>query len=82
MTKKIVGDMLIWAEDMDQLIERTRIILERCREHSITISRKKLELGSKINFAGHVMSADGIQPDKKKNMQQLVASHDPGRPKT
>ena len=64
--KKIVNDMLIWAEDMDQLMERTHIILGRCREYNITISRKKLELGSKINFAGHIISADGIQPDKEK----------------
>ena len=58
--------MLIWAEDMDQLIERTRIILERCREHNITISRKKLELETKMNFAGHIISAEGIQPDEEK----------------
>ena len=31
--KKIVGNTLIWAEKMDQLIERTCIILDRCREH-------------------------------------------------
>ena len=63
--KKIVGDTLIWAEDMNQLIEHTRI-LGRYREHNITISKKKLELGSKINFAGHIISADGIQPDEEK----------------
>ena len=70
-----VDDMLIWAEDMDQLIERTHIILSRCREHNITISKKKLELGSKINFAGHIISAD----QTKRNMQQLAVSHDPSQ---
>ena len=64
--KKIVDDTLIWAEDMNQLMERTRIILSRCREYNITISRKKLELGSKINLEGHIISADGIQPDEEK----------------
>ena len=54
--KKILDGTLIWAEDMDQLMERTRIILGRCREYNITISKKKLELGSKINFAGHIIS--------------------------
>ena len=33
----------------------------RCREYNITISRKKLELDSKTNFAGHIISADGIR---------------------
>ena len=61
-----MDNTLIWAEDMDQLMERTRIILGRCREYNITITKKKLELGSKINFAGHIISADGIQPDEEK----------------
>ena len=62
--KKIVDNTLIWAEDMDKLMERKRIILGRCREYNITIFRKKLELGGKINFAGHIISADGIQLDE------------------
>ena len=64
--KKIVDDTLIWEENVDQLMERTRVILGRCRGYNITISKKKLELGSKINFAGHIISADGIQPDEEK----------------
>ena len=54
--RKIVDDTLIWAENMNELMDRTRIILERCRESNITISKKKLELGSSINFAGHIIS--------------------------
>ena len=56
----------ILAENMNELMERTRIILERCRESNITISKKKLELGSSINFAGHIISDKGIRPDDKK----------------
>ena len=48
------------------MYKRQRIILGRYREYNITISRKKLELGSKINFAGHIISADSIQPDEEK----------------
>ena len=51
---------------MDQQIEPTCIILERYREHKITISKKKLELGSKTNFAGHIISGDDIQRDEEK----------------
>ena len=51
---------------MEELVSRTRVILDRCRENNITISKKKLELGRKINFAGHIIFDDGIQPDDEK----------------
>ena len=47
-------------------MERTRIILNRCKEHKITISRKKLELGTELGFAGHIVSQNGIRPDDDK----------------
>ena len=61
-----MDDTLIWAKDMEELVDRTRIILDRCRENNITISRKKLELGKRIHFAGHIILDEGIQPDKEK----------------
>ena len=64
--RKIVDDTLIWAKDMEELVNRTRIILDRCRKNNITISRKKLELGKRIHFAGHIISDEGIQPDEEK----------------
>ena len=63
--RKIVDDMLIWAENMNELLDRTRIILERCRDSNITISKKKLELGSSINFAGHIISDKGIRTRRR-----------------
>ena len=47
-------------------MERTRVILNRCKEHNITISRKKLELGTELGFAGHIVSHNGIRPDDDK----------------
>ena len=64
--RKIMDDTLIWAKDMEELVNRTRIILDRCRKNNITISQKKLELGKRIHFAGHIISDEGIQPDKEK----------------
>ena len=43
-----------------------RVILNRCKEHNITISRKKLELGTELGFAGHIVSQNGISPDDDK----------------
>ena len=49
--RKIVDDTLIWAGKYAELIPRVKIVLDRCRQHNITISKKKLDMGSEINFA-------------------------------
>ena len=49
-----------------ELQERAMIILERCRDLSITILLKKLELGKEITFAGHIIRQAGIRPDDSK----------------
>ena len=48
--RKIVDDTLIWAQSMDELMERTRVVLQRCQKYGVTISKKKLELGKRINY--------------------------------
>ena len=63
---KIVDDILLQAPDLSTLLKRIRLVLDRCRELGITISLKKLEVGQKIKFAGHIVSADGVQPDPEK----------------
>ena len=58
-TRKIVDDILIWAETEEELMERTRVILNRCKEHNITISRKKLELGTELGYVDFRISIYG-----------------------
>ena len=67
--RKIVDDTLIWAPDWETLHARCRVVLNRCKEHGITISLRKLELGTSIPFAGFVVSSTGLRPDP-----QLVAA--------
>ena len=63
---KIVDDTIIWAKDEKELEDRVETVLKRCEENNITISRKKLELGDSIHFAGHIISDRGICPDDEK----------------
>ena len=63
---KIVDDIIIWATTPDEMWTRINIVLERCKSNNITISRKKLEIGEEIEFAGHVISSKGIRPDPSK----------------
>ena len=63
---KIVDDTIIWAENEAELEERVSTVLQRCADNNITISRKEFELGSTIQFAGHIISDGGIRPDDEK----------------
>ena len=65
-TQKIVDDILVCAPDYETLQERLEIILQRCKEQNIAISRKKLEIGEKINFAGFTLTPEGVTPDPEK----------------
>ena len=46
--RKLVDDTIIWAENEEDLVIRTRTVLERCKANKITISRKKFEFGNEI----------------------------------
>ena len=63
---KIVDDTIIWAATESEMEERVSTVLQRCAKNNITISRKKFELGSSIQFAGHLISDGGIRPDDEK----------------
>ena len=64
--RKIVDDILVWAESLPQLVVRVKVIAERCKHINIVLSRKKFEIGSEIAFAGLMISARGIKPDPER----------------
>ena len=45
-TKKIVDDILIWAPTIDQLETRISCVLQKCADIHVTISRKKITIGT------------------------------------
>ena len=49
-TQKIVDDILICGETMDELIDTIRQVLQKCREHNIVISEKNLPLEQQSNL--------------------------------
>ena len=63
---KIVDDIIVTAPTPDVLEERIRQVLERCRNHKITISRKKFQINTAVKFAGHIITAEGVKPDPDK----------------
>ena len=64
--QKIVDDILIEAPSLKVLYVRIRAILKKCEDMRVTISKKKLKIGSTIEFAGFLVSGDGVRPDPEK----------------
>ena len=65
-TQKCVDDILISAPDMDTLMQRISQVLYGCRKNGITISHKKLKIGTELPFAGYIVGGDGVKPNPKK----------------
>ena len=64
---KLVDDILVQAADWDQLWERASALFERCREMGMTLSEKKMQVGSTVKFAGFVIKEGGdVVPDPAK----------------
>ena len=61
--RKLVDDILIQAPDLQTLHERIQALLERCKANNFTLSRKKLEIGETVEFAGQIVSPLGVQPN-------------------
>ena len=47
---KIVDDIIIWATTTEEMWSRINIVLERCKAHNITISRKNWRSVKKLNL--------------------------------
>ena len=61
-----MDDILVWGSTLQELKERVIAILNRCMEHNITISKKKVEFGRKVGFAGFEVSEAGVTPTRER----------------
>ena len=64
--RKLVDDILISAPTVDVLTERIIALLEHCRQHNFILSKRKFEIGNAVDFAGHVISSEGVFPQDHK----------------
>ncbi len=57
-------DIVIWSDgDEVEHMRRVRVVPERLRSKGAQLSPKKIKLGMhKLEFLGHVVSADGVEP--------------------
>ena len=63
---KCIDDLLVAQVDEEVFLDRIREVLEICRNHGITLSRKKMQTGRRVLFAGYIISDKGIEADPAK----------------
>ena len=74
-----LDDVVIFADSIDQLIDRIQLVFQRIKLANIKLNPKKCELlQQSINFLGHIISPEGLSPDQSK----LAAIRDLQSPKT
>ena len=57
------NNILIWAPTPVDLEERLRVVVQRCERLHVTLSRSKFQIATSLNFAGCIVSSDGVRPD-------------------
>ena len=63
---RLRGYILVFSPDLQSHVEHLRSVLKICRIHGLTISLPKCEfLVSSLEFLGHTVSQQGIQPLEK-----------------
>ena len=75
---KLVDDILVYAENYGQLLERIRTVFKRCEEWGITLSEDKQQIGPVVKFAGYIVSSDGskMNPDLVAAISKFPAPKD------
>ena len=64
--KKLVDDVLIFADNDEDLLDRIVELFKCCQEWGITLSKGKFQYGSSVKFAGFIVNSEGSKPDPEK----------------
>ena len=62
----MVVNGLTCAENIKQLEERLRTVLDLCRKYNICLLLKNFVIWTRVKFAGHIISYKGVQPEAEK----------------
>jgi len=58
-----LDDVIIFGKTQKELLDRLDLVLKRLREFGLKVKPSKYVLfRTEINFLGHLVSADGVQP--------------------
>ena len=63
---KLVDDILIGGRGYTQLAERLEALLKRCQEAGMTLASNKVQVGSRVSFAGYIIDGTTQYSNPKK----------------
>ena len=63
---KLVDELIIGGRDYAQLAERLEVLLIKCRAAGINLASNKVQVGSRVSFAGYIIDGTTQYPDPKK----------------
>lgn len=59
-----IDDILVWGTNQEEHDKRLRAVLDRCEQINLTLNQDKCQFSvPKVSYIGHILSADGVQPD-------------------
>ena len=62
-----LDDIMIFSESFEEHIEHLKDVFERLRDANLVLNKKKCHfIKEKIEYLGHIISRDGIQPNPEK----------------
>ena len=62
-----LDDILIYSNSIEEHVQHVRLIVETLRKHGLITSKSKSQLFvDRIEFLGHYVSSNGIEPDSRK----------------
>ena len=76
---KLVDDILVCGETKEELMERVIMVMERCKDHNITLSAAKAQVGQEVKFAGWQRRYQG-RPSKGRGNQRIPSPEGPHKP--
>ena len=68
-------DVIVPSCDFEQQCDRLKLVLDRFRQHNLRVKANKCTFGAnKVNYLGHVVSAEGVHtdPDKIRAVSMLA----------
>eukprot|EP00057_Strongylocentrotus_purpuratus_P001926 XP_003723494.1 PREDICTED: uncharacterized protein K02A2.6-like [Strongylocentrotus purpuratus] len=73
----ISDDILVYGRTPEELNDRLEQCLKRLQDHHLTLNKNKCEFRKeRMEFFGHVLSAEGVSPDPKK-VQAIINASNP-----
>ena len=59
-----IDDILVWGTNQEEHDKCLMAVLDRCEKINLTLNRDKCQFSvPKVSYIGHILSADGVQPD-------------------